>query len=213
MQDSAASVLRPYRRAHRGFLHLIFLVSGFAALLYQLAWQRALFALLGSDIASATIVVTAFLLGLGLGSLLGGILAKAMPSAAIGLFAIFELSLSLFGAFSLGLFAFMAEWFAAVSYPEAAMFSFLAVAFPTTLMGATLPLLVGYDVPRTGNVGQSVGGLYFANTLGAAIGALAAVTILFGTIGLEGTTLTAAALNLVLAIGALVLRRSSRGSL
>ena len=60
--------------ARRLLLHMIFLFYGFAALLYQLAWQRALYTILGTDIASATIVVTAFLLGLelGLGSLLGG---------------------------------------------------------------------------------------------------------------------------------------------
>ena len=186
-------------------LHLIFLLSGFAALLYQLAWQRALYALLGTDIGSATIVVTAFLLGLGLGSLLGGALARAVPAAALALFAGFELALGLFGASSLFLFAWAADAFAMVSHTGTAIFSFLAVVFPTTLMGATLPLLVGHDVSGTGNVGQSVGGLYFANVLGASLGAFAAVTVLFGAVGLDGTALTAAALNLALAAGAAML--------
>ncbi len=195
----------------RPLLLLIFLFSGFAALLYQLAWQRALFTILGTDIASATIVVTAFLLGLGLGSLLGGALARLAPAAALALFAAFELALGLFGASSLPLFAWAADRFAAISYAETASFSFLAVAFPTTLMGATLPLLVAHDVPRSGNVGQSVGGLYFANTAGAALGAFAAVTIMFGTFGLSGTTHIAAALNIVLAAGAGALYWHSRG--
>ncbi len=91
--------------ARRLLLHMIFLFSGFAALLYQLAWQRALYTILGTDIASATIVVTAFLLGLGLGlgSLLGGALAKSRPHSALALFAVFELILCLFGASSLSL--------------------------------------------------------------------------------------------------------------
>ena len=49
----------------------IFVLSGFAALVYQVAWQRALFTIYGVDVESATVVVTAFMLGLGLGSLAG----------------------------------------------------------------------------------------------------------------------------------------------
>src|SRR6185295_16075978 len=53
-------------------LCVLFFVSGFPALIYQLAWQRALFRIFGVNIESVTIVVTAFMLGLGLGSLAGG---------------------------------------------------------------------------------------------------------------------------------------------
>ena len=55
-----------------GFLYLVFFVSGFAALVYQVVWQRALFAIYGVNIESVTIVVSAFMLGLGLGSFAGG---------------------------------------------------------------------------------------------------------------------------------------------
>lgn len=193
----------------RALLHLIFLLSGFAALLYQLAWQRALYTILGTDIASATIVVTAFLLGLG--SLLGGALAKSLPHMALALFAGFELVLCLFGASSLSLYAWAADWFAAISHAETAAFGFLAVALPTTLMGATLPLLVAHEVAVSGNVGRSVGGLYFANTAGASLGAFAAVGFLFASLGLSGTTHVAAALNALLAVGAAGLFWRSRG--
>ena len=50
----------------RLWLYLVFLVSGFAALLYQVVWQRALYAIYGINIESVTMVVTAFMLGLGL---------------------------------------------------------------------------------------------------------------------------------------------------
>jgi spermidine synthase len=52
--------------------YLLFFLSGFPALIYQIVWQRALFALYGVDIESATLIVTIFMLGLGLGSLAGG---------------------------------------------------------------------------------------------------------------------------------------------
>ena len=61
--------------APRG-LGAIFLVSGFAALLYQIVWQRALFAIYGINIEAVTVVVTAFMVGLGVGSLAGGALSR-----------------------------------------------------------------------------------------------------------------------------------------
>ena len=61
---------------------LVFFLSGFAALLYQIVWQRALFAIYGINIESVTMVVTAFMLGLGLGSLAGGALSKDPQSQA-----------------------------------------------------------------------------------------------------------------------------------
>lgn len=54
-------------------LFFLFFVSGFTALLYQVVWLRMLGLFLGSDVRSITIVVTSHLLGLGLGSLLGGL--------------------------------------------------------------------------------------------------------------------------------------------
>ena len=57
-------------------LCVLFFFSGFPALIYQLTWQRALFRIFGVNIESVTIVVTAFMLGLGLGSLAGGWLSK-----------------------------------------------------------------------------------------------------------------------------------------
>src|ERR1700684_1773577 len=57
-------------------LCILFFFSGFPALIYQLSWQRALFRIFGVNIESVTIVVSAFMLGLGLGSLAGGYFSK-----------------------------------------------------------------------------------------------------------------------------------------
>ena len=64
---SAASASR-YR-----VLYFLFFFSGLPALIYQLTWQRSLFRIFGVNTESVTIIVTAFMLGLGLGSLAGGI--------------------------------------------------------------------------------------------------------------------------------------------
>jgi predicted membrane-bound spermidine synthase len=57
-------------------IFVVFFVSGISALTYQLAWQRKLFSIFGTNIESITVVVTAFMMGLGLGSLAGGILSQ-----------------------------------------------------------------------------------------------------------------------------------------
>ena len=85
-------------------LCVLFFFSGFPALIYQLTWQRALFRIFGVNIESVTIVVTAFMLGLGLGSLAGGLISKRRGIPLLPLLAAIELMTGVFGLFSLEMF-------------------------------------------------------------------------------------------------------------
>ena len=145
----------------------LFFFSGFPALIYQLTWQRELFRIFGVNIESVTIVVTAFMLGLGLGSLAGGWLSKRRNIPLLPLFAALELMTAAFGIVSLSIFDRVGEWTAGWPLPAMAFVSLMLVIVPTLLMGATLPLLVSHLVRRSGNVGSAVGLLYYVNTLGA----------------------------------------------
>src|SRR3954470_952654 len=84
-------------------LCVLFFCSGFPALIYQLTWQRALFRIFGVNIESVTIVVTAFMLGLGLGSLAGGWLSKRRAIPLLPLLAAIELTTGAFGLVSLSI--------------------------------------------------------------------------------------------------------------
>jgi spermidine synthase len=77
----------------------IFFLSGFAALLCQVIWQRLLTFMTGADVHAVTLVVAAFMAGLGLGSLAGGYLADRLAARGrlVG-FALCELGIALFGA-------------------------------------------------------------------------------------------------------------------
>ena len=182
----------------------IFILSGFAALIYQVAWQRALFSIYGLDVQSVTVVVTAFMLGLGVGSLAGGWAAARPRVDRLVAFALIEAGICAYGMASLALFA----WAGALTGPvgPAAMFlaTFALLLLPTALMGATLPLLVGHEVERRGNVGRSLATLYFANTLGGALAAIATGVLLMRSLGLQGTVLVAAAMNAAVAALAVV---------
>src|SRR3982074_180256 len=92
--DTSSAQLAGWTR----LLCVLFFFSGFPALIYQLTWQRALFRIFGVNIESVTIVVTAFMLGLGFGSLLGGVLSKWQAIPLLPLLAAIEL---LTGAFRL----------------------------------------------------------------------------------------------------------------
>lgn len=198
-------------QAMEPWLFPVFFLSGSAALVYQVVWQRALYAIYGVDILSVTIVVTAFMLGLGLGSLAGGALSRRYPRAAVTLFALSELGIGLYGAFSLRLFALIAEVTHGIGHVATGGVAFLLVVLPVMLMGATLPLLVAHATSRSRNVGRSLGNLYFTNTLGAAFGAFLAARYLLGGLGLRATAEVAAALNVFLGVLVMVLRRGRRG--
>jgi predicted membrane-bound spermidine synthase len=178
----------------------IFFVSGAAALLYQVVWQRALFAIVGINFESVTIVVTAFMLGLGVGSLAGGALSRRLGSRVLLVFAAFEAGIGLFGLLSLRLFRSLGELTLSLSYPGTFALTLLMVLVPTALMGATLPLLVAWFVRATGNVGRSVGVLYFINTLGSAAASFAGVLYLLAHLGQSGTVRVAALMNAVAAV-------------
>jgi len=185
-------------------LCVLFFFSGFPALIYQLTWQRQLFLIFGVNIESVTIVVTAFMLGLGIGSLAGGWLSKRRGIPPLPLLAAIELMTGAFGVVSLTIFDKVTDWTIGLSLPATAAASLALVIVPTLLMGATLPVLVSHLVRRSGNIGSAVGLLYYVNTLGAGAACLACAVLLFPFLGMSGSIYVAAAMNGTVAIGALV---------
>ena len=182
---------------------VLFFFSGFPALIYQLVWQRALFLIFGVNIESVTIVVTAFLLGLGFGSLAGGWLSKRRGIPLLPLLAVIESLTGLFGIASLNVFDKVSSLVLGMSLPMTALAAWALVAVPTLLMGATLPVLVGHLASRSGNVGRSVGDLYYFNTLGAGTACLVASLAIFPFSGMQTAAYIAAAMNAMVALGAL----------
>src|SRR5947199_4904293 len=185
-------------------LCVLFFFSGFPALIYQLTWQRALFRIFGVNIESVTIVVAAFMLGLGIGSLAGGWLSKRRGIPLLPLLAGIELATGAFGLVSLAIFDRVGELTIGLPLPLTAAVTLALVIVPTLLMGATLPILVGHLVRRSGQVGSAVGLLYYVNTLGAGAACLAGMVLIFPFLGMQGAVYLAAAINGVVAVGALV---------
>lgn len=189
------------------FFYALFFVSGFPALIYQIVWQRALFTLYGVNIESVTMIVTVFMLGLGLGSLAGGFLSRRRGIRLLLVFGSIELLIGAFGSVSLWVFHRVGSYTAGASTATTGLVALGLLLFPTLLMGSTLPLLVEYFVRRNGNVGESVGLLYSVNTLGSGVACLAAAFFLMRFFGEAGSLRFAACLNSFVGITALVLQR------
>src|SRR5579864_9098096 len=100
---------KPAESAHKAtfaqrLLYALFFLSGFPALLYQVVWQRSLFSIYGVNIESVTVVVSAFMLGLGVGSLAGGLLSERSGVPLLAVFGGSELGIASFGLVSLNIF-------------------------------------------------------------------------------------------------------------
>jgi predicted membrane-bound spermidine synthase len=200
----------PSRPARQTGLIALFCVSGMAALMYQVCWQRLLFEGFGVDIESVTIIVSTFMLGLGLGSLAGGELADRYPRHLVSLFGAVELATAAFGLVSPFLIRAAGRLMVDHSLPAIGAVNFALLLVPTTLMGSTLPILVTHTVRSYGNIGVSVGTLYFANTLGAALGAAFTGFLALYYLGLTSTIHLAALLNVAVGSAAwLTLRKQA----
>jgi spermidine synthase len=195
----------------------LFFLSGACTLIYEVVWVRMLVVVFGTSVYAVSTVLTAFMAGLALGSFCFGRLADRKGNAlrlyawlelGIGLFALlFPLLLAGLDDIYTYLYRYLGgneQAFALVRF----LLGFALLLIPTTLMGATLPVLSKFVVRRLGLVGRDIGGLYAVNTFGAVAGAALAAFLLMERAGIDGTTYIAAAGNLLIALLAFYLSRA-----
>ena len=199
----------------------LFVASGFAGLIYQSIWSHYLGLTLGHAAYAQTLVLAIFMGGMALGSWLVshyGIRWKRL----IWLYAIIELLIGIAGLVFHGIFLGYTHVSQELIYPNLEATSLIAawqwgtatllIAPQTVLLGMTFPLMSsGYLRIAPKADGEILGGLYFSNSLGAALGALAATFILLPLVGMPGAMLVGGALNLLVAAGAwLIARRADQ---
>jgi spermidine synthase len=187
-------------------LCLTFFLSGWAALLFETIWFRQAGLLVGNSVSASSVVLAAFMAGLGAGNAwaahFGGRIRRPLLSYAgleflvgatgIGLVLIFPSLPRLLGPL-LGTFTWSPFWLNAARMVAA----FVLMAVPSAAMGATLPLLTRSMSVVEPVFGRALGRLYGWNTLGAVAGAIAGETVLIPHLGLRGTGGLACILNLL----------------
>jgi spermidine synthase len=181
-------------------------ISGFAAMVYQIAWTRALIMSLGSSTYAFTCILAAFILGLGAGSLA---VARWVDrwSRPVLLLAAMELGIALAAIFIVPIHGRMPaivhdlvtrrhQHYGSLLVAEFALV--MAVTFvPTFLMGAVFPLVVRIVGSAGREAGAAVGQAYAVNTLGTIIGSFLAGFVLIrgDVLGIQYSIVAAALLN------------------
>ena len=188
-------------------------VIGFTALVYEVAWNRALSMVLGSSIHAFAAMLGAFLTGIGAGSLIVERRVDRMerPVAAVvrGLWALagFALATTLVLPYLADVFtaavAHLGLGAASIVTVQVGL-SVMAMLPATLVLGALFPLVARIVARAMGDGGRAVGRVYFANTMGSASGAFAAGFLMIPALGIDGTLVLACALDLA-AAGTLIL--------
>ncbi len=199
-----------------------FLLSGIAGLIYQTAWLQQLTLVFGASEIAVAAVLAAYMSGLALGALAARRYLDRLESPLLT-YAVMELAIAVFAmlvpitisiATTLRQALFSTTELGQTSGPSSAVFylicTFVALAPPTLLMGATLPILCRWAVRTDQQVGPRVAVLYAVNTAGAAAGALIGAFVLLPSLGLGRTIWVAVALNVLAGLAAVGLYRSSR---
>jgi spermidine synthase len=226
ISDTGETRARPSRTLYAPLIFpgviACFILSGFAALLYQTAWLRQFSLIFGTSELAVATVLAAYMGGLALGATVAGryvgrikrpILVYGLLEAGIALSAL---------AVPLLLMVARALYTAALgdqpTPPDAAaigqpifylLVAFVVLAMPTGFMGATLPLLTRYAVRTNQEVGPRVALLYATNTTGAVLGTIVAAFVLLPILGLNGTVWVGVTVNgLVFLISALLAKYS-----
>ena len=201
----------------RALVVFALLLSGAAALAYEVAWSRALLLLLGSTATASAVVLATFVGALGFGARWGGRIAER-SARPLRLYGMLEIGAALWALLAHGIITVLVGPYVAVASGAPAFVQFLlrlltagiVVAPAAFLLGATLPVIVRFWVRSEDETGRHTAWLYGANTIGAVIGTLFTGYIGVAAFGVLGAVGIAAACGT--AVGLVALLLGSRGA-
>ncbi|MGZ5480710.1 MAG: fused MFS/spermidine synthase [Pyrinomonadaceae bacterium] len=192
---------------------LCFVLSGATGLIYEVLWARMLGLVFGATTVAISTVLAAFMGGLAIGSALAGrIGAKiARPIRAYGILeigiAIYALAVPFIFALVDDLYFVLWNKFSPSFYVFSLLRFFLSgllLLIPTTLMGATLPVLSAALLRSQKTTTTSITKLYTRNLVGAICGTIAAGFFLLPTLGVRRTIYVASVINICIGIAAII---------
>lgn len=197
-------------------LFLLFLISGFCALLYQIIWVRLAFTAFGIITPVLSVVISVFMLGLAFGSWIGGRYVRKLTEmtgwSAIAFYALIECLIGIGGLLVPQLFSFgQSVLLPAGDFNSFTYLTLSAIILGTSIlpwcifMGSTIPLMMAFikESNRSNTTGFSY--LYLANVIGAMCGTAVAAGFLIELVGFHRTSLVAACLNFGIAAVAFIM--------
>jgi spermidine synthase len=206
-----------YSTASLWVISICFIFSGATGLIYEVLWARMLGLVFGATTFAVSTVLAAFMGGLALGSAWAGRIGAKVrrPLRAYGLI---EIAIAIYALLVPFLFARIDNLYALIwtefrpGFYAFSLWRFLlscaVLLVPTALMGATLPVLSAALLLRSRESSSSaVARLYTYNLVGAILGTLTAGFILLPLVGLRATIWTAALINIIIGITAILADR------
>ena len=216
MQNTKVSGISETNKISIYLLYIVFFLSGVAALLFETLWFRQGGLVLGNTVWASSLILASFMCGLALGNGLAGKYGYKFQDP-IKIYAIFEITVGItgFGLVLLfpilpGLLSTFFQVFLGKSLILNSLrlgISFFLLVVPTVAMGATLPIMVKGICRENISFGRALGILYACNTIGAFCGALIGELFLIERLGIRGTGLFAASVNLLAAAVALLVAK------
>jgi len=198
---------------------LCFILSGATGLIYEVLWARMLGLVFGATTLAVSTVLAAFMGGLALGSALAGKLAPRIRKP-LSTYGVMEIGIAIYALFVPLLFRWIDHLYVVIwqqLHPGYFTFSLwrfllsgLVLLVPTTLMGATLPVLTAAFARSSDS--NSVTRLYACNLAGAILGTLAAGFVLLPALGIRTTIAVAAVLNVIVGITSVLLQHRTKAS-
>jgi len=189
------------------FLILLYLFSGTSSLAYEVLWARMLSIQFGVSIFGVVVTISAFMLGLGLGSILGTRLHRNIKQMLFifagieaGIAAISLLLPILFENLEIALVNLAAQWTVMAWHQLQFVMVLVLLFLPALLMGIGFPVVL--SVLR--NSRASLSKVYGLNALGAALGALLPL-ILLPNLGWLGAIQSVAGISIAIAFGVLII--------
>ncbi|HYE64561.1 MAG TPA: fused MFS/spermidine synthase, partial [Pyrinomonadaceae bacterium] len=206
-----------YRASSLWLIAVCFILSGATGLIYEVLWARMLGLVFGATTFAISAVLAAFMGGLALGSAWAGRLA-ARIKRPLRVYGILEIGIAFYALVVPVLFGWIDHLYALIweqFHPGFYAFSLwrfvlscAVLLVPTTLMGATLPVLSAALLRSPRHTSTSVAWLYTFNLVGAILGTIAAGFLLLPSFGVHATIWTAAAINFIVGLAAFLIDRT-----
>ncbi len=210
------STLPVYSSRGLWLIGLCFVLSGATGLIYEVLWARMLGLVFGATTLAVSTVLAAFMGGLALGSALAGRMG-ARVRRPLRFYGLMEISIAVYALLVPLLFRLVDNGYTLIwqqLHPGFYAFSLwrfvlscATLLVPTTLMGATLPVLSAALLRAPTFKATSITRLYTCNLAGAIFGTIAAGFFLLPALGLRKTIYVAAAINILIGVFALIIDR------
>jgi spermidine synthase len=212
------NIFATYNNLSKNIVYILFFSTGAVGLIYQIVWFKYLSLFLGNTTYAQMIVLSSFLGGLALGNYFIG---KRIDNSKnpVRIYALLELSIGFYCLIYPIFSDFLGNIFISTSSQlniESQNIIFIILRLiissvllfiPTFAMGGTLPVLSKFFVEKVSTAQKKVGWLYFLNSLGAVVGVILAGFFLIKSYGLDITIYSAATVNIVLGLIALLISK------